>query len=61
MKFHAFGQNLTKDKNPADTLQGSYLDSKNANYLKHILTAATVSIQPNDKHIKKMYQKEKGN
>ena len=42
MKFQAFGQNLTKDKNPADTLQGSYLDSKNANYLKH--TAATVSI-----------------
>ena len=44
MKFQAFGQNLTKDKNTVDTLQGSYLDSKNANYLKHILTAATVSI-----------------
>ena len=29
IKFQAFGQNLTKNKHPADTLQGSHLDSTN--------------------------------
>ena len=44
MKFQAFDQNFTKNKHLAGTFQGSYLDSKNAYYLKHLLLAATVSM-----------------